>query len=77
MIECPQGDKMTEISQRYMLSQTLKERVYYAARDGMAITLFALLSEKKSDVVQELLNQLQLQEEVNDHQQRRPWIMLR
>nr|CAD7426483.1 unnamed protein product [Timema monikensis] len=74
MIECPQGDKMTEISQRYMLSQTLKERVYYAARDGMAITLFALLSEKKSDVVQELLNQLQ--EEVNDHQQRRPWIML-
>nr|CAD7419374.1 unnamed protein product [Timema poppensis] len=57
MIECPQGDKMTEISQRYMLSQTLKERVYYAARDGMAITLFALLSEK-CDIVQELLNQL-------------------
>nr|CAD7201563.1 unnamed protein product [Timema douglasi] len=36
---------------------TLKERVYYAARDGMAITLFALLSEK-CDIVQELLNQL-------------------
>nr|CAD7265805.1 unnamed protein product [Timema shepardi] len=62
MIECPQGDKMTEISQRYMLSQTLKERVYYAARDGMAITLFALLSEK-CDIVQELLNQQVVEED--------------
>nr|CAD7605108.1 unnamed protein product [Timema genevievae] len=43
--------------------KTLKERVYYAARDGMAITLFALLSEKKCDIVQELLNQQVVEED--------------
>lgn len=43
---------MTEIS------QSLKNRVYYAARDGMAVTLCALLSDKSEDVVKELLNQV-------------------
>jgi hypothetical protein len=27
------------------VSESLKERVYYAARDGLAITLYALLAE--------------------------------
>lgn len=27
------------------MPESLKERVYYAARDGLAITLFALLAE--------------------------------
>lgn len=43
---------MTEIS------QSLKNRVYYAARDGMAVTLCALLSDKSEEVVKELLNQV-------------------
>ncbi|KAJ9592024.1 hypothetical protein L9F63_001463, partial [Diploptera punctata] len=34
-----------------------KNRVYYAARDGMAITLYALLAEKSDSEVHELLNQ--------------------
>uniref|UniRef100_A0A1B6ET95 Protein fem-1 homolog B n=2 Tax=Proconiini TaxID=565685 RepID=A0A1B6ET95_9HEMI len=42
---------MTEIS------QSLKNRVYYAARDGMAVTLCALLSDRDEDVVKELVNQ--------------------
>lgn len=43
---------MTEIC------DSLKNRVYYAARDGMAVTLCALLSEKPQDVVKELLSQV-------------------
>lgn len=43
---------MTEIS------KSLKNRVYFAARDGMAVTLCALLSEKSEETVKELLNQV-------------------
>ena len=46
--------KMTEIS------QSLKSRVYYAARDGMAITLYALLVEKSLPEIHELLNQVNI-----------------
>lgn len=43
---------MTEIS------QSLKNRVYYAARDGMAVTLTALLADQTTDIVKELLSQV-------------------
>ena len=43
---------MTEIS------QSLKNRVYYAARDGMAVTLTALLTDQTEDVIKELLSQV-------------------
>lgn len=43
---------MTEVSSH------LKNRVYYAARDGMAVTLCALLSDRTEDVVKELLKQV-------------------
>lgn len=39
------------------LAQSLRNRVYYAARDGMAITLYALLADKSDEEVHELLNQ--------------------
>ncbi|XP_075216692.1 protein fem-1 homolog B-like [Lycorma delicatula] len=48
---------MTEIS------QCLKSRVYYAARDGMAVSLCALLDGLSEDLVKELLNQEVLDEE--------------
>jgi hypothetical protein len=47
--------KMTE------LTQSLRNRVYYAARDGMAITLYALLNEKSDEEVHELLNQVKVE----------------
>lgn len=40
------------------LNESFKNRVYYAARDGMAITLYALLSERNPEEVQEVLNQV-------------------
>lgn len=40
------------------LPESFKYRVHFAARDGMAIILFALLSEKTSDEVQEVLNEV-------------------
>jgi molybdopterin-guanine dinucleotide biosynthesis protein A len=40
------------------LPESLKERVYYAARDGMAITLFALLSEQLEENAERLLAQV-------------------
>lgn len=39
------------------ISQSLMNRVYYAARDGMAISLYALLTSDKSKHVDQLLNQ--------------------
>jgi len=42
------------------LAQSLRNRVYYAARDGMAITLFALLADKSGEEVHELLNQVKV-----------------
>lgn len=40
------------------LAQSLKNRVYYAARDGMAMTLVTLLAEKTDKDIHELLNQV-------------------
>lgn len=45
------------------LPESFKYRVHFAARDGMAITLFTLLSEKTSDEVQEVLNEPLIQED--------------
>lgn len=42
------------------LAQSLRNRVYYAARDGMAITLYALLNDKSDEEVHELLNQVKV-----------------
>lgn len=38
------------------LSTTLRERVFFAARDGMSLTLYALLYEKNTDEIDDLLN---------------------
>jgi hypothetical protein len=40
------------------LAQSLRSRVYYAARDGMAITLYALLADKSAEEVHALLNEV-------------------
>lgn len=40
------------------LAESLKNRVYYAARDGMAITLYALIGELRPEEVQELLDRV-------------------
>lgn len=40
------------------LAQSLRSRVYYAARDGMAITLYALLADKNAEEVHALLNEV-------------------
>lgn len=38
------------------ISSSLRERVFFAARDGMSLTLYALLSEKTTDDIDDLLN---------------------
>ncbi|XP_013187605.1 protein fem-1 homolog B isoform X1 [Amyelois transitella] len=38
------------------LNTTLRERVFFAARDGMSLTLYALLYEKNTDEIDDLLN---------------------
>ncbi|XP_050352611.1 protein fem-1 homolog B isoform X2 [Nymphalis io] len=38
------------------ISSSLRERVFFAARDGMSLTLYALLYEKKKDDIDDLLN---------------------
>ncbi|XP_026763058.1 protein fem-1 homolog B isoform X1 [Galleria mellonella] len=40
----------------YDLLSALRERVFFAARDGMSLTLYALLFEKKYDEIDELVN---------------------
>lgn len=39
------------------VAPSLRDRVYFAARDGMAITIYALLSENKA-VAEDLLNEV-------------------
>lgn len=38
------------------VSSTLRERVFFTARDGMSLTLYALLYEKSTDEIDDLLN---------------------
>ncbi|KAI5640138.1 ankyrin repeats (3 copies) domain-containing protein [Phthorimaea operculella] len=38
------------------VSTSLRERVFFAARDGMSLTLYALLYEKSTDEIDEVLN---------------------
>lgn len=47
----------------FEFSQSLKNRVYYAARDGMPLTLYALLSEKGDKEALEILNQQVMEED--------------
>lgn len=37
---------------------TLRERVFFAARDGLSLTLYALLYEKNTDEIDDLLNRV-------------------
>lgn len=43
------------------LANSLRERVFFAARDGMSLTLYALLYEKKTDEIDDLLNNVSFQ----------------
>ncbi|KAI8420357.1 hypothetical protein MSG28_008875 [Choristoneura fumiferana] len=38
----------------------LRERVFFAARDGMSLTLYALIYEKNTDEIDDLLNSMQV-----------------
>ena len=38
--------------------ETLRERIFFAARDGLAITLYALLSEQSPQQQSKLLSQV-------------------
>lgn len=38
------------------VSSNLRERVFFAARDGMSLTLYALLYEKNTDEIDDILN---------------------
>lgn len=38
------------------VTSSLRERVFFAARDGMSLTLYALLYEKNTDEIDDLLN---------------------
>ncbi|XP_028156720.1 protein fem-1 homolog B-like, partial [Ostrinia furnacalis] len=38
------------------VSSTVRERVFFAARDGMSLTLYALLYEKSTDEIDDILN---------------------
>ncbi|XP_033211455.1 protein fem-1 homolog B isoform X2 [Belonocnema kinseyi] len=58
-----QTDSTLEMAEKTDLSLSLMNRVYYAARDGMAITLFALLNEKTPEQINCLINQKVLQED--------------
>lgn len=52
----PNGnDQITVESLRF---ESLSKRVYFAARDGLAITLYALLSEASKEEQAKLLNQV-------------------
>ncbi|XP_051154335.1 protein fem-1 homolog B-like [Leptopilina boulardi] len=58
-----QTDSTLEMAEKTNVSLSLMNRVYYAARDGMAITLYALLSEKTSEQIGCLINQKVLQDD--------------
>lgn len=38
------------------VTSSLRDRVFFAARDGMSLTLYALLYEKNTDEIDDLLN---------------------
>lgn len=38
------------------VSSTLRERVFFSSRDGMSLTLYALLYEMNKDEIDDLLN---------------------
>lgn len=42
------------------ISDSLRHRVYFAARDGMPLTLYDLLNEKTTEEIDDLLNQVGL-----------------
>lgn len=43
----------------FLRIETLRERIFFAARDGLAITLYALLSELNPSLQSELLSQVE------------------
>lgn len=50
-------NEVEELNVNGKVTSSLRDRVYFAARDGMAITMFALLHENES-VAEDLLNQV-------------------
>ena len=60
-----QTDSTLEMAEKTDVSLSLMNRVYYAARDGMSITLFALLSEKTAEQINCLINQVNLSFNLN------------
>lgn len=53
-----QTESTLEMAEKTNVSVSLMNRVYYAARDGMAITLYALLSEQTPEQINCLINQV-------------------
>lgn len=41
-----------------MSEESLKNRIYYAAKDGMAIALYTLLSDRSSAEINYLINEV-------------------
>ncbi|XP_043482021.1 protein fem-1 homolog B-like isoform X1 [Leptopilina heterotoma] len=58
-----QTESTLEMAEKTNVSVSLMNRVYYAARDGMAITLYALLSEQTPEQINCLINQTVLQDD--------------
>lgn len=46
-------------------STNLRERVFFAARDGMSLTLYALLYEKNTDDIDDVLNSVSIKVKQN------------
>lgn len=49
--------EVEEMKMKREVTPSLRDRVYFAARDGMAITMYALLYENEA-VAEDLLNQV-------------------
>ena len=49
---------VVEVPEAIHISDSLRTRVFHAAKDGMAITLYALLADLPSGTVDQLLQQV-------------------
>lgn len=49
---------LLDCTNKVSINPSLRERVFYSARDGMSLTLFALLYEKNDNEIDDLLNTL-------------------
>ena len=58
IISCYQQNGFSMMSENNESTELLRKRVYFAARDGLAITLYALLSERNDEEQKDLLSQV-------------------